>query len=89
MPKHLSSYHPYSPNLEFHEDPEAEMYWLQLADFFDFPFIQHFDNLTHLEQLYRNANLLEISRNMKKSYHLKEEETLGTWCEVIPRVHQD
>ena len=24
-----------SPNLEFSDDPEAEMYWLQFSDFFD------------------------------------------------------
>ena len=86
MPKHPDSYHPYSPNVDFDQDAEAEMYWLQLSDFFDWPFIQHFDNLTHLEQLYKTSDLVAISNNMKKSYKLRESETLEKWCEIIQKI---
>ena len=42
------STHPCSPNLDYDVDPEAEMYWMQYTDFYDWPYIQHFDDYEHL-----------------------------------------
>ena len=84
MQKHPGSYHPYSPNVEFAEDAEAEMYWLQLADFFHWPHIVHFDNFTHLADIYPKLNLKDISLKMKQSYKIREHQTLEKWCELIP-----
>ena len=42
------SSHLYSPNVDFKEGPEHEMYWLQFADFNDWPHIQYFYSYKHL-----------------------------------------
>ena len=86
MKKHPDSYHTYSPNLDFAEDKEAELYWLQLSDFFDWPYIQHFDNFTHLAQIYKSADLKAISEGMKLSYKIREAQTMETWCQLIPNI---
>ena len=38
-----------SPNLDLVDDSEAEMYWLQFSDFYEWPHIQLFDSLDHLK----------------------------------------
>ena len=76
----------YSPNLEYDEDPEAEMYWMQYADFYDWPYIQHFDSYQHLKQLLLTIDFHEISNKIKKEVALKELKVTRTWCDVVKRV---
>ena len=80
------STHPYSPNLDYDIDPEAEMYWMQYADFYDWPFIQHFDAYQHLKQLLLKANLQEISENIKQEVNIKRLKVSRTWCDIMERV---
>ena len=80
------STHPYSPNLDYDIDPEAEMYWMQYADFYDWPFIQHFDTYQHLKQLLLKANLQEISENIKQEVNIKRLKVSRTWCDIMERV---
>ena len=80
------STHPYSPNLDYDDDPEAEMYWMQYSDFYDWPYIQHFDDYEHLKQLILKANLHEISENIKREVNIKRLKVSRTWCDIMERV---
>ena len=86
LPENGYSTHPYSPNLDYNQDPEAEMYWMQYADFNDWPYIQHFDNYQHLKELLLNSNLEEISRKMKEEVAIKKLKVSRTWCDIVTRL---
>ena len=62
------------------------MYWMQYADFYDWPYIQHFDSYQHLKQLLLTIDLHEISNKIKKEVALKELKVTRTWCDVVKRV---
>ncbi|QQP53494.1 Uncharacterized protein FKW44_005998, partial [Caligus rogercresseyi] len=44
FPSDPKASHPYNPNLENDQDPNAETYWLQFSDFYDWPHVILFDN---------------------------------------------
>ena len=73
-------------NLDYDDDPEAEMYWMQYSDFYDWPYIQHFDDYEHLKQLILKANLHEISENIKREVNIKRLKVSRTWCDIMERV---
>ena len=82
------SSHPYSPNVDMQEVPEAEMYWLQLADFYDFPHTQLYDSYQHLRELVFSADLKEIHERMKAEVEVKGLQVNRKWCDVIERIKQ-
>ena len=57
MIPHPSSIHPYSPNAM---DKESEFYWLQLADFIQWPHVTYFDNFEDLEHKLLTADFDKI-----------------------------
>ena len=80
------SSHPYSPNVDMQEDPEAEMYWLQLSDFYDFPHTQLYDSYQHLKELLVSADLMEIHKKLKAEVEIKGLQVNRKWCDVIQRI---
>ena len=81
----LSS-HMYSPNVEFGEDAEAEMYWLQFADFYEWPHIQLFNSLSHLKEMLKNADFSQIHDNMVREMSFRRSQVENGWCDVAARV---
>ena len=82
------SSHVYSPNLDMAEEPEAEMYWLQFADFYDWPHIQYFDDYDHLKELLLTADLKKIHQNMMEELKLRKIQVTREWCDVTKRILQ-
>ena len=80
------STHLYSPNIDFAEDPEAEMYWLQYADFYDWPHIQHFDNLEHLKEMLLMADLDSIHQLMVDELKFRKFKVTQNWCDISDRI---
>lgn len=78
--------HPYSPNIDFLEDSESEMYWLQFADFYEWPHIQYFDDYKHLKELLIRADFTEIQKLMKQELELKENKVVNLWCKVVNKI---
>ena len=78
--------HPYSPNIDFLEDAESEMYWLQFSDFYEWPHIQYFDDYKHLKNLLLKADFAKIRRNMKQEVDLRKNRTVNSWCRVINKI---
>ena len=78
--------HPYSPNIDFLEDAESEMYWLQFADYYEWPHIQHFDNYQHLKELLLNLDIAETSRLRKKELELRKHIVVNRWCNIINEI---
>ena len=86
MKPHPSSIHPYSPNVDVPEDPEAEFYWLQLADFFYWPHITHFDDFNDLERKLESANFDRIHNLMVQENKCRREELLHNLCKVTKMI---
>ena len=78
--------HPYSPNVDYDQDVEAEMYWLQMSDFYDWPHIQHYDSYEHLKQIIAVADFQKIHQNMVGEIEMRGLELNRKWCDVIARI---
>ena len=85
----LKSIHPYSPNLDIFEDAESENYWLQFADFYDWPHIQYFDDYDHLKKLISNTNFTKVHNEMKQELSIKQDIIQDTWCNIIKNVDEN
>ena len=88
MPKHVSSAHPYNPNIGFEEDAESEMYWLQFSDFYEWPGITYFDDVTDLIYKLKTADFPAIHEQMMEENEYRRHNLLQTWCDVIPNLHE-
>ncbi|CAF0786262.1 unnamed protein product [Adineta steineri] len=72
------------PNNEF--DRNAIRYWLQFADFYQWPHIIHFNSIDDLAIKLINTNLAEVSQNMK-IYNGNLAKTLqNQWREIFERI---
>ena len=78
--------HPYSPNVDIAEDVEAELYWLQMSDFYDWPHIQHYDSYEHLKAMLGEANFQEIHMKMREEVELRGLELNRKWRDVLGRI---
>ena len=81
-----NSIHPYSPNIDILEDVESENYWLQFADFYDWPHIQHFDDYEHLKKLLLKTDFLSVHKNMKKELKIRENKVIKEWCDITRKI---
>ncbi|XP_052223025.1 uncharacterized protein LOC127838925 [Dreissena polymorpha] len=86
MPSHPSSPHSYNPNAEYAQDPEAEMYWLQFSDFYDWPHIQYFDDGSDLNRKLQTADFIAIHKSMKAQNEIRKHELLQQWCKLLPQI---
>ena len=77
-----------SPNLERTEDLEAEMYWLQFSDFYEWSHIQLFDDFHHLKRLILDADFQTIHENMKAENILRTNQATRKWCNIIKRIER-
>ena len=67
-------------------DPEAEMYWLQMSDFYDWPYTQLFDSFQDLKEKLAKADFNEIHQNMKSENKIRGLQLNLRWCSVIDRM---
>ena len=84
MKPHHTSIHPYSPNNM--TDKEAEYYWLQMSDFYCWPHITYFDNLTDLENKLEKVDFNAIHKLMVQENKKKFHSLVNTWCEAISKI---
>ena len=85
MIPHLSSIHPYSPNVM---DKESEFYWLQLADFVQWPHITYFDDFKDLEETSLTADFNKIHKLMFEENKRKRRELENNWCKVFKKIEK-
>ncbi len=86
MKPHPQSPHPYSPNVEWDTDPEAECYWLQMSDFYQWPHITQFDDMVDLERKLESADFHQIHQLMQKELEQKKAAVTKTWCRTLKGV---
>ena len=67
------------------EDAEAEMYWLQLSDFYDRPHVMTFDSVEDLGEKLKTADFAKIHEGMKRENRLRDAIVREKWCDVIKR----
>ena len=80
-----SSIHPYSPNAM---DKESEFYWLQLADFIQWPHITYFDDFKDLEQKLLKADFNKIHKLMVKENKRRRMELENNWCKAFKKIEK-
>ena len=85
MVPHPSSIHPYSPNAV---DKESEYYWLQLADFVQWPHITYFDDFEDLEQKLLTVDFDKIHKLMVEENKRKKRELENNWCKVFKKIEK-
>ena len=86
MKPHPSSPHPYSPNVDMPVDVEAEFYWLQLADFFQWPHITYFDDFRDLERKLMDADFEQIHHLMVEEVERKKNKLLLNLCKSSKKI---
>jgi len=86
MPAHPSSIHPYSPNVNGHIDLEAECYWLQMSDFYHWPHITYFDDMSDLEKKLETADFVRIHKLMRTEVERKKAAIENAWCKALKNV---
>ena len=77
------SVHPYSPNVDFAMDPEAELYWLQMADFFHWPHVQYFDNIPDLKQKLLKTDFNRVHNSMNQEMEVKKSKLKMELCDIV------
>lgn len=87
MKPHPCSTHPYSPSLWGSEHLEAEYYWIQFADFFEWPHITYFDDFEDLERKLKVANFTMIHNLMVEENKRREQVLHQNWCHVFNNMH--
>ena len=88
MLPHPNSIHPYSPNLQENVDKEAEYYWLQLADFSQWPHVTYFDDFKDLERKLEEADFDYIHELMIKENERRKKELVNNWCKVFNKIEK-
>ena len=83
----LRSIHPYSPNIDMSVDAEAESYWLQFADFYEWPNIQYFDSYDHLKKILPNTQFGSIHSAMKQELVMRQNIVSNKWCNIVQQIH--
>ena len=86
MVAHPGSIHPYSPNML--NDVESEFYWLQLADFSQWPHITYFDDFKDLEEKLLTADFEKIHRLMVEENKRRRSELENNWCKVFKKMEK-
>ncbi|XP_052771432.1 uncharacterized protein LOC128211070 [Mya arenaria] len=84
--KHPTSHHSYNPNAEFNDDVEAEMYWLQFSDFFDWPHILYFDSIEDLDTKLNTVDFSTVSNLMRTENDIRKHLVLSQWCSIISSI---
>ena len=74
--------HKYSPNDDLNE---AYSYWLQYADYFQWPFITEFESWDDLIYKLKNFDLKKISDSMAQFNKIREADLLNNWCKILKR----
>ena len=85
MLPYSSSIHSYSPNAM---DEESEFYWLQFADFVQWPHITYFDDFKDLEQKLLTADFDKIHKLMVEENKRKRRELENNWCKVFNKIEK-
>ena len=83
MKPHPTNTHPYSPN---ELGGEAEYYWLQFGDFYQWPHITYFDDMHELESKLQEADFQSIHNLMMKEVKRKWSALSEAWCEALQGV---
>jgi hypothetical protein len=74
------SKHSFSPNSD--EDADYE-YWVQYADYYQWPFVTVFDSVEDLFFKLKTLDLKQISENMRKFNKYRETDLLDKWCKIL------
>ena len=84
MKAHANSNHPYSPNTD--SDQEALYYWIQFADYFQWPHITYFDDSKDLERKLGEADFNKIHNLMVEEVESWKVKLLYNWNKATQRI---
>ena len=67
----------------------AIKYWLQYADFYQWPHITYYESAGDLVQKLRSVNLKEISKKMKRFNKKAKKELLYSWSSILETIAEN
>jgi hypothetical protein len=71
-------------NFNPNSDDEADYrYWLQFADYYQWPFVTVFESWSHLFELLQTLDLRRISESMRAFNRVRQAYALDDWCRII------
>ena len=62
------------------------MYWMQFADFYDWPHIQQFDSYQHLKSILGSTDLHQIHNLMTEELEFRGLQLNQKWCDIIHKI---
>ena len=84
-PKHAKSSHPFTPEFSLN-DTEAQLYWVQFADFYTWPYIQQFSSWDDLIEQLSLADFRVLHDNLARSNSLRKKDLVTEWRKVINMI---
>ena len=70
-------------------DAEAEAYWLQFSDVFQFPHVVYFEDFADLGKKLEQTDLVNIHKLMVKENAKRKELLLQNWCKVMETIEKN
>eukprot|EP00668_Euglena_longa_P004810 GGOE01005634.1.p1 GENE.GGOE01005634.1~~GGOE01005634.1.p1 ORF type:complete len:446 (-),score=107.29 GGOE01005634.1:379-1692(-) len=84
-PKHPSSRHPCSPDFR---EPIAQAYWLQFADYYQWPHITVFRHYNDLIDKLEKSNFFDIHQRMLEANEQRRTDLLEKWQSIISQIQK-
>jgi hypothetical protein len=81
----IKSTHLFDPNSDSVKDYE---YWLQYADYYQWPFVTVFESWIDLMKKLNELNLNKISQKMEQFNKIREADLLTNWCKILKKVNK-
>ena len=72
------------PNIDV--DYDAVSYWLQFADFYQWPHLIYYASIDELVHKMVNTNLTEVSLKMKAHNQIVHQEIKDTWSDILLKI---
>ena len=72
------------PNIDV--DYDAVSYWLQFADFYQWPHLIYFSSINELVHKMAHTNLTEVSLRMKAHNTVVRQQIKDTWSDILLKI---
>jgi hypothetical protein len=80
-----NTYHKFDPNDDSDEHIE---YWLQYADYYEWPFVTVFNSWDDLIDKLDKTNFTLTSDKIKRFNKIKETDLLNNWCKILKKINR-
>lgn len=84
-PRHVKSSHPFSPEFDLN-NTEAQLYWLNFADYYTWPYITQFSSWNELKVQLISADFHALHALMVHSNAQRKDNLVAGWQAIIDKI---